>query len=95
MSSGAFPADEKLVSIDLIRTCAVVASSKWEAVGYLLIYSNTVEQIRERTHDNIPRMMKVLESWKLRTTKPTVRDLLKCFERVGINRREIETQYFG
>ena len=93
MSSGAFPRDSMSVSIELIRTCAVVAPSKWEDIGHLLIDSNTVDEIGERTRTNLSRMVKVLESWKLGAKAPTVGELLKWFELIGITRGVIETKY--
>ncbi|XP_065838957.1 death-associated protein kinase 1-like isoform X3 [Oscarella lobularis] len=90
---GAFPRDSMSVSIELIRTCAVVAPSKWEDIGHLLIDSNTVDEIGERTRTNLSRMVKVLESWKLGAKAPTVGELLKWFELIGITRGVIETKY--
>ena len=93
MSSGSFPADNDSVSVDLVKTCAVVAPTKWEEIGYLLTDLNTVEEIRERTNGNVPRMIKVLETWKLRAKTPTVRKLLKWFEEVGVAREAIKKKY--
>ncbi|XP_065839084.1 death-associated protein kinase 1-like [Oscarella lobularis] len=90
---GLFPTDNDSVSADLVKTCAVVAPTKWEEIGYLLTDLNTVEEIRERTNGNVPRMIKVLETWKLRAKTPTVRKLLKWFEEVGVAREAIKKKY--
>ena len=93
MSSGSFPADDDLVSIDLIKTCSLVAPSKWEEIGHFMIDSNTVEEISDRTKRNAPRMIKVLETWKLRAETPTVRKLLQWLKEVGVTREAIKKKY--
>ena len=93
VSSGSFPADDDVASVDLVKTCAVVAPTKWEEIGYLLTDPNTVEEIRERTNGNVSRMIKVLETWKLRAETPTVRELLKWFKEVGVTHGAIKKKY--
>ena len=93
VSSGLFPTDNDSVSADLVKTCAVVAPTKWEEIGCLLTDTNTVEEIRERTNGNVSRMIKVLETWKLRTEAPTVRKLLQWFKEVGVTHGAIKKKY--
>ncbi|XP_065839335.1 death-associated protein kinase 1-like [Oscarella lobularis] len=90
---GLFPTDNDSVSADLVKTCAVVAPTKWEEIGCLLTDTNTVEEIRERTNGNVSRMIKVLETWKLRTETPTVRKLLQWFKEVGVTHGAIKKKY--
>ena len=92
MSSGAFPADEDLVSIELIRACAALKGSKWEEVGVFLISMDHLDEIRKLYGGNTVRMVSVLESWST-AKSPTVGQLLKWFEQVGVNRSHIERKY--
>ena len=90
---GGFPSNDELISDDLMKTCACVQGSKWEAIGSLLIDLDALEEIREITRDNTLRMMKVLKGWQLKTERATVGRLLKWFEQVGINERAIKMKY--
>ena len=90
---GGFPAIEAVVSVDVMRTCANVKGSKWEEIGAYLIELEEIEEIRELTRSNVLRMMKVLESWKLKTERPTVGKVLNWFEQVGVNRQVIVMKY--
>ena len=90
--SGAFPADDELVSLDLLRACAAVKGSKWEDIGVFLIGSDDLDDIRRAYGGNVVRMFKVLESWNM-AKSPSVGQLLAWFEEVGVNRSHIERKY--
>ena len=89
---GAFPANEELVSEDLIRVCAAVRGSKWEEVGIFLVSVEDLDEIRKAYGGNAIRMFRVLEAWKMRVS-PTVGELLRWFEEVGVNRVHIKKKY--
>ena len=89
---GAFPADEDFVSIELIRACAAVKGSKWEEVGVYLLSVDDLDEICKSYGGNNVRMVRVLESWNT-AKSPTVGQLLKWFEQVGVNRSYIERKY--
>ncbi|XP_065841535.1 putative mitogen-activated protein kinase kinase kinase 7-like isoform X2 [Oscarella lobularis] len=89
---GAFPANEDIVSENLMRACATRAASKWEEMGILLDVQD-LDEIRERYRGIMPRMFKVLELWKMREQSPTVGKLLRWFQEVGVSRYAIKSKY--
>ncbi|XP_065839231.1 death-associated protein kinase 1-like isoform X3 [Oscarella lobularis] len=87
-----FPADDDLLSEDLIKACAAVKGSKWEEIGCLLLSFEKVEDIRKPYGGNFVHMIKVLEAWNT-AKSPTVGQLLAAFEAVGVNGCHIKKKY--
>ena len=88
---GCFPSDDEPVSDALMKACAAVDGSKWEALAIALDISlNDRTNIGEFTRDNFSRMFKVLELWKKQSRSSTAGQLLRSFrEFCGISRRAI------
>ena len=80
------------MSIELMRACAAVKPSKWEQVGIHMISMDELDEIRKSYCGDEVRMMKVLDSWTT-AESPTVSQLLKLFERAGINRSHVKRKY--
>ena len=89
-----FPADEKLVPDELVRTCAIVTGSKWHDIGVLLgISLADLDEVGDSTSGAVSRMFKVLDLWRKVEGSPTVGKLLLWFDQVGVNRRAIERKF--
>ena len=91
-TSNQFPDDDELLSDKVITACSRVRGSLWEEIGACITDLNAIKQIREDTRSNTLRMKMVLDSWKT-ATQPTVGELLRWFEEVGVNRRVIKMKY--
>ena len=87
-----FPANEALVSSDLIRACALVKASLWENLGASLINEDDLQFIREHIRHDYARMVKVLTTWK-KTNSPKVAELLGWFKQFDVSRRAIKEKY--
>ncbi|XP_065838794.1 uncharacterized protein [Oscarella lobularis] len=91
-TSDSFPADNALISDDLITACARVNGSLWESLGACLISSDDLDCIRRRFDHNCARMVEVLKWWT-NAKSPTVGQLLGWFEEFEVNRRAIRLKY--
>ena len=90
-----FPTDDESVSHELMRACAAVDGSKWEAIAINLgIELNDRKNIDAFTRpDYFCRMFKVLELWKKKAISPTVGQLLHQFNEIGISRKAIKDKF--
>ena len=52
-----------------------------------------IAEIKENTSSFVVRLHKILESWKLRSEKPTLRELVNAYKLVGITTSHIEAEY--
>ena len=89
---GSFPADDKLVSEDLIRACAFVKPSKWDAFGVAFGASDADLKEISKFDSLATRLFMVLEAWRI-AKWPTVGQLLSKCKILGVSRQAIESRF--